>query len=386
MKDFKRTWLEIDLDALAYNYQTLSKLNAPAKILGIVKADAYGLGAIEIARKFEKLGARYLAVAALSEAVELRSAGITAPILILGYTPVEHAAFMAENDITQGVSSLELAREYSSYAEGASKPLTVHLKLDTGMGRLGFIVNGSFTQRSIAEIEEAMRLPNLRWEGVFTHFAVSDSEKENDIDYTHQQYDAFKNTIAAIESDLGMKFELKHCSNSGASDSYTEFHNDMIRPGISMYGVESFNKDVRLKPIYKLKTVLGPIRPFPEGNTVSYGRLWTAPRESRVGILPIGYADGLDRRLSGQLSVMTPYGPAPVVGRICMDMCMIDLTEIPEARTGDEIEIIGEYNSAVEIAKKLDTISYVVSCGISRRVPRLYFEDGKLISTVDYLK
>ncbi|MBR6352325.1 MAG: alanine racemase [Firmicutes bacterium] len=374
----RRTWLEVDLDAIEHNYRTLKEFNGGAEMLGVVKADAYGCGAAAIAGKLEKLGARYLAVAELEEALQLRDAGIKAPILILGYTPPEYTDLLIKNDVTAALPTLEDARCYSAAAVEAGKPLRVHLKLDTGMGRLGFRVSGAYREKSLAEIKEAAALPGLVWEGVFMHFAVSDTEGADNEEYTRNQFRLFTDAVSRIEAENGIKFALKHCSNSGASCAYPEYALDMIRPGISLYGLESFNPKLQLRQCIRFKSALGPIKEYEEGSSVSYGRTFTNRRTARIAILPAGYADGLRRELSGQFSVMTPYGPAPVVGRICMDMCMVDVTDLPGAKTGDEVELYGDLNTWHDVAEKLGTISYTLSCGISDRVPRVYTENGKV--------
>lgn len=376
----KRTWLEIDLDAIAYNYKLLKELNAGADILGIVKADAYGMGAVAVSRKLEELGARYLAVADLDEALQLRNAGIRAPVLILGYVPPEYTELLIDNDISAEIPTKHDAFGYSAAASAAGKTLTAHLKIDSGMGRLGFRASSGEHARSLEEIKEILRLPGINWEGVFTHFAVSDAEGEDSREYTEMQFRLFTETVSEIESSWGKCFGLKHCSNSGACTRFPEYALDMIRPGIALYGFDSFCSGVKLRQCMKFKSALGPIKEYEEGSSVSYGRLFTNKRRARIAIIPAGYADGLQRGLSGKLSVMTPCGPAPVVGRICMDMCMLDVTELPEIKTGDEVELYGDYNSVRSIADRVGTISHVIICSISDRVPHIYIENGQPVS------
>ncbi len=380
MEFVKRTWLEVDLDAIAYNYKLLKERNGGVDMLGIVKADAYGMGAIAVSQKLEKLGVRYLAVADLDEALQLRNAGIKAPILILGYIPPEYTKCLIDHDITVSVPTEEDAKAYSAAAEAAGKTLKAHLKLDSGMGRLGFRISSEEHERSLEEIKRVMQLPCFDWEGVFMHFAVSDMEGEDNEAFTRNQFKSFTETVSEIEASWGGHFLLRHCSNSGASTRFPEFALDMIRPGIALYGFDSFCPGTELKHCIKFKAVLGPVKEYEEGSSVSYGRLFTNRRRARIAIIPAGYADGLQRGLTGQLSVMTPYGPAPVVGRICMDMCMLDVTELPEVKTGDEVEIYGDYNSVRSIADRTGTITHVISCAISDRVPRVYMENGNIVS------
>ena len=376
----KRCWLEVDLDAIEYNYRLLKERNGGVDMLGIVKADAYGMGAIAVSKKLESLGVRYLAVADLDEALQLRNAKIKAPILILGYVQPEYTEYLINNNITASVPTEETAAAYSAEAQRVGKSLRVHLKLDSGMGRLGFRVSDPERKRSLEEIGRIIALPGLDWEGVFMHFAVSDMEGAENDEYTRKQFADFTETVRETEKLLGKPFALKHCSNSGASTRFPEFALDMIRPGIALYGFDSFCPEVELKRCIKFKAVLGPIKEYEEGSSVSYGRLFTNRRRARIAVIPAGYADGLQRGLTGQLSVMTKYGPAPVVGRICMDMCMLDVTELPEIKTGDEVEIYGDYNSVRSIADRVGTITHVISCAISDRVPRVYLEDGKITS------
>ena len=378
-KTLRRTWAEIDLSALADNYRALrAQAGGRAGFLGVVKADAYGHGAVPVARKLEELGCEYLAVSNLEEAQELRLAGIRMPILLLGYTPPEMTAELIENRVTQDVPSLEIARAYSRAAAACGGTLTVHLKLDTGMGRLGFLCDDAHFDRSLAEILEAMALPGLNWEGVFTHFCVSDEpEKGESIAFTRVQYDRFCRMAEAAERGSGHTFPLHHCANSGAVAYFPEFSRDLTRPGIVLYGTGPVSRALGLRPVMTLRTAVGPVRVLSAGTSVSYGRTYFTEGERRIGVLPIGYADGLFRCLSNRWQVMTSDGPAPLRGRICMDMCMADLTDLPGVGTGDTVEVFGPDNPVDRMAEIAGTITYELLCAVSKRVPRIYLEDGR---------
>ena len=359
----KRTWAEIDLSALEYNYHTL-KNRVHTRFLGVVKADAYGHGAVEVSRCLERLGADYLAVSSLDEARELRAAGIVCPILILGYTPPEQVPLLLANRITQCVGDLETARAYAEKARG--ERLRVHIKLDTGMSRLGFVC----TPDHIAAIKAVCRLPELDVEGVFTHFAVSDEPDGQD--YTHAQFEMFQKTIEAV----GYPFRLRHCANTGAVACYPETWLDMVRPGLLLYGYGEYAKQLGLRPVMRLKTNISVIKHYEAGTHVSYGGIFTTNRPTRMGVLPIGYADGLFRCLSNRYFVGTSEGLAPIRGKICMDMCMIDLTDLPGVQAGDEIELFGLTRPIEEMAALAGTIPYELTCAVSRRVLRVYYQDG----------
>lgn len=375
----KRTWAEIDLDALAHNYRALRKQMGPdARFLGVVKADAYGHGSVEAARTLEELGAEYLAISNVDEARELRSAGIHLPILQLGLTPVDQIQVILDNRITQAVWCEAAAQAFSDAAVQAGGKMKTHIKLDTGMSRLGFQCDEAHFDASLEALVRVCALPGLDIEGVFTHFAVSDEAESSCRDYTLLQHDRFMNMIARLKA-RGITFPICHCANSGATAGYPQFAHDMFRPGIIMYGIGHQAGQLGLRPLMTLKTVIGSVKEFTEGTTISYGRTFRTDRTSRVGVLPIGYADGLHRMLSNKWRVWTPYGMAPLVGRVCMDMCMIDLTGLPEVKEGDVVEVYGPHNSVNDAAVLAETISYELTCALSKRVPRIYYKNGKEI-------
>ena len=369
----RRTWAEIDLDALEHNLNTIRRqVGAGPGLLGVVKADAYGHGAVRVARRLEELGASYLAVSNIEEAEELRDGGVTLPVLMLGFTPANQTERILRLHMTQCIPDLADARAYSEAAGRAGGTMRVHLKLDTGMGRLGFLCDEGHFDASLRQIVEVLALPNLDVEGIFTHFAVADEDGAEDRAFTRLQHDRFLRMIDAAERETGFRFRLRHCCNAGGIASYPEWAGDMVRCGIILYGTGPLAERLGMRPVMRFKTAVSVIRAVDEGTIVSYGRTWSAPRLTRLAVLPVGYADGLHRALSNRLTVHTPYGEARQVGRICMDMCMIDVTDQPELRVGDEVEIFGEHVSCERVAQLCGTISYEMLCAVSKRVPRMY--------------
>lgn len=377
----RRTWAVIDLDALGENYEKLRRHIGPdVKFLGVVKADAYGHGAIRVAEVLEKRGADYLAVSSIDEAMELRLGGIAMPILILGHTPKEQVEKLIENHITQAVTCKAKAMEYSEEAVHCGGTLKVHIKVDTGMSRLGYLVSGAHFESGVEGICEACRLPGLDAEGIFTHFAVSDEEDRESRAYTREQFDLFTAVIEKAEEKLGRKFALRHCANTGAVAYWPEMMLDMVRPGLLLYGYGDGARRLGLRPVMRLMTSVSTIKVYEPGTSVSYGRIFKTERTTRMGVVPYGYADGFFRCLSNRCSLMTAYGPAPQRGRICMDMCMIDLTDRPSVDVGDEVEIFGPDNSVNDMAEQAGTIPYELTCAVSKRVPRIYLRQGQEIA------
>ncbi len=380
----QRTWAEISMDALDHNYRTLRALLPPGcRFLGVVKANGYGHGAVPLARRLQGLGAEYLAVACLPEAAELRRAGITLPILILGASEPEQAAELVDLDITQAVSSPELAKALSDAAGAAGKRAKVHLKLDTGMSRLGLLARD--TEQAAADAEAILSLPHLHAEGVFTHFAVSDTDGEGDEDYTMLQFTRFLDVLELMKSKYGREFEIRHCANSGAVLRYPCTHLDMVRPGIALYGhypdpaCEGLDGP-GLEPLMTLKTRVTAVREFPAGTPVSYGRTSSfGPEGGRTAVLPIGYADGLHRVLSNRMSVLLGGRITPVKGRICMDMCMASLAPDQNVKPGDVAEVWGPDLPVERAAALAGTIQYEMLCAVAPRVPRIYTENGREI-------
>ena len=371
MEDMKkRTWAEVSLGAIEHNYRVMrERLPEGCRFLGVVKANAYGHGAIPVAKRLEALGCDYLAVACLDEARELRAADIGLPILILGFTPPEYAGELADLHITQAVGSLDAAVALSEALEGTDKALKIHLKLETGMGRTGF---RAFGQWKALPAATAVKLPHLDAEGVFTHFCVSDAE-EGVRDFTCEQFRRFTAAVEAIETRAGHKFTIRHCTNSGAMHAFPETYLDMVRPGVSLYGMYPgpVRDQIDLIPAMTLKTRVAYVERHEPGDTVSYGRTFTAERPTETAVLPIGYADGLHRALSNKLTVLVNGHKVPQVGRICMDMCMADVTGLG-VKPGDEVEIFGRDMPIDDVADLAGTIHYELTCAVGPRVPRVY--------------
>ena len=376
----RRTWAEINLDSLIYNYKKIREKTGPdIRFLGVVKADAYGHGAIMVTKALEENGADYLAVSSMDEAMELRLHDIKMPILILGHTPKDQVERLIDFNITQAVTCKAKAVEYSEEASRLNKTLKIHIKVDTGMSRLGYLCDGDFFENGVTGILEAINMPGLDAEGIFTHFAVSDEPGDKCRAYTEHQFKLFTDVINHVEEMSGKKFRLKHCANTGAVSEYPETYLDMVRPGLLLYGYGEFAKKMGLKPVMSLKTNISTIKTYPAGTAISYGGIFVTDRTTRVGVLPYGYADGFFRSLSNKCSLMTSAGPAKQLGKICMDMCMIDVSNMQGVTVGSEIEIFGEKNPIETLSDIAGTIPYELTCAVSKRVPRSYIKDGEVI-------
>lgn len=372
----KRTWAEVDFDKLAHNYHALRGLTpAGTKYLGLVKADAYGHGAVPVAKKLEELGADYLGVACLDEAIEVREAGVKTPVLILGCTSSIYAAELVKYNITQACYDLEYAKELSAGAQKAGGTITVHIQCDTGMTRLGFMCHEDTMEKSASEIIEAVKLPGLKAEGIFTHFSDSDGSEE----YTMLQFGRFQDIIQRVR-DLGYEFEIRHCANSAATLLYPATYLDMIRPGIVQFGhfpdAKMDHALCDLVPVLELKSRVATVRDVPANTPVSYGRTNTLTRPSRLAVIPVGYGDGFCRGFSNKLTVLINGKKLPIVGRICMDMCMVDVTDAPDVKEGDVAILYGSdgtNDQPVEAgAEIMNTISYELLCVLTKRIPRIY--------------
>ena len=367
-----RTWAEISLKNLEHNYRALRACAPNSKFLGVVKANAYGHGAVPVAKKLEELGADYLAVACLNEALELREAGIVMPIMILGATPVEFAPLVVEHNITQAVFTPELAKALSEAAAKAGKTARIHVKVDTGMSRLGLLCHEPVSCGK--QVEAICSLPHLEAEGIFTHFANADGDEE----YTMLQFTRFLDLLRHLEGEYGRKFQIRHCAASAAVLNYPCTHLDMVRPGIALYGhypdpsCEGLDGP-GLLPVMTLKSRVAGVKELPEGTPVSYGCTASfGAGGGRVAVLPIGYADGMHRLLSNEGSVYLAGQPRPVMGRVCMDMTMIGLDEAAEVKAGDVAEIFGEHLPVEHHAGLANTVQYELLCAVSPRVPRVY--------------
>ena len=389
MEFVKRTWAEISLDAVIHNFKEIKSKTGNAKICCVVKADGYGHGAVMLSQVYEKLGADFFAVSNIDEGIELRDAGCTLPILILGYTPVTDASRLAQYNISQAVFSLGYAQALSDECTKAGVSVKIHIKADTGMSRIGFMCQ-QFPRddNSIKEICEACALPNLIPEGLFTHFCVSD-EGDEGRGFTQKQYDNFTYVRKALESE-GLNIEICHCSNSGAIEDYGDTYCDMVRAGIILYGLAPSPKlfgKLNLRPAMTLKTSVAYVKELKKGADISYGRTFTAPKDMKIATVPIGYADGFVRSNAENGYMLVNGQKAKIVGRICMDQTMLDVTDIDYVEQGDEVVVFGtgEHGepTADLIAKNTDTINYEVVCLVGKRVPRIYYKD-RVITEVMY--
>lgn len=384
-KIMRPVWAEIDLDKAAYNMKNIKKLVKDKEVIAVVKADCYGHGADDLAPVFLENGASRLAVAILTEGIELRKKNITAPIMILGYTPLELGEELINNDIEQTVYDLEYAKKLSNIAEKLGKKAKIHIALDTGMGRIGFIPN----EESIEAVEKIASLNGIEIIGIFTHFSTAD---EYDKTYTNEQFKKIKDFIAELEK-RNINIPLKHVSNSGAIMDMPETYLDAVRAGIILYGYypsNEVNKEkLDIKPILTLKTTVSHVKEVEEGTSISYGRTFITERKSKIATIPIGYADGYSRLLSGKAKVIINGKFAPVVGRICMDQCMIDVTDIGEVKVGDEVILLGEEGNlkfnADDFAEIMGTINYEITCMLKQRIPRVYIKEGKIVNVRNYI-
>lgn len=387
-----RSWAEVDLDAIARNVALIRRhVRRSAEICAVVKADSYGHGVERVVPVLLKNGATRLAVSMLDEGIQLRDRGIDVPILILGYTDPRRAPEIIAHHLTQTVYSLDLAQALSRAAVDLCQDARIHIKVDTGMGRVGFMAG----YEAIKAITAIAQLPRMVIEGMFTHFATAD---EPDDHYTWQQFEQFMSISRELDR-IGLSIPIKHVCNSAATMRFPAMHLDMVRPGLILYGMvppgcpDAYTE---LEPAMTLKSNLVLVKKVPPDTSISYGRLFTTGRESVIGTIPIGYADGYSRRLTQQASVLVHGQHAPIIGRICMDTCMADLTDLHDAttvKTGDEVVLFGRQsfsgqNVAItvdEMAEWLDTINYEVTCLIGKRVPRVYFKDGALEHVSNYL-
>lgn len=384
-KIIRPVWAEVDLNAIKYNITNIRKAVNTKELIAVVKADAYGHGALDVSKILVENGATKLAVAVITEAMELRHGNINEPIMILGYTPLEFAGDLINYDIEQTIFDLEYAKKLSEIALNLGKKAKIHIALDTGMGRIGFLTDDN----SFNEVLEICSLQGLEIVGIFTHFSTAD---ENDKGYSNSQFEKFTSFNEKLVSK-GVDIPLKHISNSGAIIDMPNTYLDGVRAGIILYGyypseeVEKQNLD--LKRAITIKTQVAHVKVLDKGQYISYGRKFKTERKSIIATLPIGYADGYSRALTGKAKVIIKGKFAPVVGTICMDQCMIDVTDIGEVNVGDEVIVLGQDEGlkfdADDIAKAMGTINYEVLCMIKQRIPRVYIEDKKIKSIRNYI-
>lgn len=387
--DYKlnRAWAEINLDAIAHNLREIRKItNRKAEIMGVVKADAYGHGVWGVTQTLLENGVTRLAVSMLDEAIQLRKNGIDVPILILGYTDPVRAEEIISYNVTQTVFSHDLAKALSDAAVKLDRNVKVHIKLDTGMTRVGFMPGYS----AVKNVIEISKLPRIVIEGLFTHFASAD---EKDKSYTHMQFERFMSICSEL-GRIGVHIPVKHVCNSAGVMKFPEMHLDMVRTGLIMYGMypsEEVDKSrLDLRPAMTLKANVILVKEVEKNTSISYGRIFTTGRESKIATIPIGYADGYTRLLNNKGKVLINGEIAPVVGKICMDQCMADVTDMSgEVHVGDEVVLFGRQGGAEikveEVAAAIGTINYEVVCIIGKRIPRVYLKDGKICDILNYL-
>ncbi|GIQ71378.1 alanine racemase [Xylanibacillus composti] len=377
---FRPTRVEISLDALEHNYMAFRRtLPDSLKIMAVVKANAYGHGAVEIAKEAVRCGADYLGVAILDEAIELRNAGIKAPLLVLGYSPPEAIETAVKHDITLTVYTDEML-EAVELRPNRREPLKIHIKLDTGMGRLGLAEE----EMAVRFITRAMQAEGVTVEGLFTHYAKAD---EADKRYTLMQHERIRRIVAHFEG-RGIRFPLVHAGNSAAAIDTPELSFNMIRLGISLYGLypsaEVNRTAIQLEPVMSFKTGIVMVKTLPPGSGISYGCVYHTKENEQIVTLPVGYADGFTRMLSGKAEVLIRGKRVPVVGRICMDQCVVNASELPPLRLGEEVVLIGRQGdhciTADELADMLGTINYEITCMVANRVPKVYVRGGKTVT------
>lgn len=377
------------MDAAISNYHAIkNQIGEDTKICCVIKADGYGHGAVELAKLFSELKCDYFAVSNLDEALELRDAKITEPIVILGYTPANRCEDLSKYNISQAVYGKDYAKMLSDECVKAGVECKIHIKCDTGMSRIGFMCQ-QFPRDdySIEEIKEACTLPNLINEGIFTHFAVADEEKDGR-EYTKQQFSAFMYTVNSLK-EHGITFDVTHCSNSGAIIDYPDMKLDMVRAGIILYGLSPSQKlkdRLSLEPIMRLKTMVSYVKEIKKGTTVSYGRTFTADRDMKIATVPVGYADGYIRAFAKDGYMFIKGQKAKIIGRICMDQTLLDVTDIEGVEIGNVCVLFGNGKGGEptpdDVASWGDTINYEIVCSVSKRVPRLYRRDGVTVEVM----
>lgn len=381
----RAVWTEINLDNLAHNMKEVRRVtNKNTKVTAVIKADGYGHGAVEIGQTLLDNGADRFAVATLSEAIELRNTFKDTKIMVLGYTPDVLAKQIIENNIIQTIYDLDQAIEFSKIAISLNTKMTVHIKIDTGMNRLGL----QCKEETVKAILEMNKLEGLIIEGIYTHFATAD---ESDKTYTKEQVKKFINIVNNLQYK-GLNIPIKHVSNSAAIIDLPEFNFDMVRAGIMLYGLYPSNsvnhKAVDLKEVMCLKAKVSQVKELEQGSGVSYGLKHKCNKKTFAALLPIGYADGYTRMLSGKANVLVKNKKVPVIGNICMDQCILDVTGL-DIKRDDEVILFGGNNpngiTIDSVAEKLQTINYEIVCMVSKRVPRVYIKDNQQIKSIDYL-
>lgn len=387
MGSIYRVCAGIDLDALKYNVDGIKRCKAEsAMLMGVIKADAYGHGAKVFAHELDRMGFDWFAVATADEGIELRRDGIEQPILVLGYSCEAQYPDMVQWEITPTIYSLDMAKAFDAAAEKAGKVANIHIKIDTGMSRIGFLPG----EESLDEIEKIHGLRHLRIQGMFTHFACADMRDKTHVGH---QIEKFRQMIDGVRQ-RGIPVEIFHCSNSASIMELPSEHMNLVRAGIILYGLypshEMEEERLPLKPVMSLYSHVVHVKEVPEGVTVGYGATYVTRRPTRIGTIPVGYADGYPRILSNRASVLIRGRRAPIIGRVCMDQFMVDVTDMPGVSVGDVVTLIGrdgeETLSVEEISEMAGSFNYEFVCDVSRRVPRVYIKNGKPVSVVNYLR
>lgn len=384
IKEYYRVKADIDLDAIHENVVNAKALTKPGtKLMAIIKADAYGHGAVMVAHTLEDVADAY-GVAILEEGIELRQSGINKPILILGYTPAPLYPAMIKYDIATAVFEYDMAKKMSDAAEKIGKKAKVHIKLDTGMSRIGFKQD----DESLEVIKKIAELPGIEIEGCFTHFATMD---EKDKTKAMKQFERYMDFVERIE-DAGIKIPVKHVSNSAGIIEKPEVNLDMVRDGICVYGMypsdEVDKTKLKLTPAMEIKSYVSFVKTLEAGVEIGYGGTYTTTEETIVATIPVGYADGYSRALSNRGRVLIKGKSFPIIGRICMDQFMVDISSKPDIKQGDEVTLVGrdgdEYISIEEVADMSYSFNYEFVCDIGKRIPRVYYRDGKVVATKDF--
>ncbi|NTW72049.1 MAG: alanine racemase [Eubacteriaceae bacterium] len=365
------TWCEIDLDRLVYNFKQIQKRVGPeVEVMPVVKADAYGHGSVECAKTLVEAGAKRFAVAVTDEAIQLRKNGLNLPILVFGYNPEEYIEDLLEWDLIPTVYSVDFAEKLSRKTD---RDLKIHIKLDTGMGRLGF----RGREESVQAISKIAALPHIRIEGIYSHFAIADEKNK---EYSYKQLNEFNEVVRFLEIS-GIHIPFKHMANSAGIIDLKESHFNMVRPGVMLYGMypspEVNKTNVDIKPVKTFKTRIAHIKSIEEGDSVSYGRRFIACGKRLVATLPVGYADGYSRLLTNKNSVIIKGQKYLGIGTVCMDQCMVDITGSTGLEVGDEVILFGDDLPIEEISGLMGTINYEVSCMVKERVPKLFVREGK---------
>ncbi len=384
MSFLKRTWAEINLDNLAFNINEIKKiLPKDTEMMAIVKANAYGHGDELIANELQSLGIKLFGVSNLDEAISLRNSKIKGEILLLGVTPKENAKELSEYNITQTVFSLDYAKKLNEEAIKEGIKINCHLKIDTGMGRIGFNFN------AIDEIMKVYNFEALNFTGAFTHLSSADDLTQEGKDYTLNQALKFDKTLKLLE-DKGITFKTKHIQNSAGILNYPDFKYDMVRAGIILYGlsVDSFN-EISLRPVMSLYSNVSMVKYVHKGDAISYSRKFIADKDMKVATVPIGYADGYLRAFSNRGRMIINGHYAKILGSVCMDQLILDVTDIPNVNEGDIVTVVGKDNNCEvtfeELAKIADTIHYELACLVGKRVPRVYRKNGEISDVIDYI-